>query len=707
VATNPLPPLLVDPKAWYISTMFIFSYISAISSVIFLVIGMCILKKNTQKKETILHFGLLLISISVWCFANFKADTALTGDSQVLWSNIALVAAYFGSAFHVSFSFALTDGSAWIKTLPYFIISLVTIPLLIFGIGSYHSPVIHYTSPGTVELGSLALVYLLFFIVTAIHTIIILLQKYKHLTVIEQNQRLWVLSGLMIMKLGAALFSIILPLFGIIHLYSATPLASYVALFALAIAVTKHRFLDIRLVMQRGAIYVVLFALFITVSIAATSFVTHTFTGSSFWLNQINILALVLLGLWALPKADSYLRKLTNPWFFKQNYNYLNATKLLQKTTQNHVTVQKIAQNTLNELQTIIPTEAAAVVCSQQQKYFTQDTVENLTPQFQKDFSHRTKHALCLTSDMSPSMASCCKKAGLITYSPIVFNETVVGCLLLGEKKTGEPFTKVDEQLIEYLNRLLAVAIAKAELYDEQSKRADLLEFEVLERTKQIQDLQESQEKNMLDISHALQTPLTVLSLESETLPIEVQNNITSTISRVSESIKELLTLTKLENNHEISEAQEPINISIMCQVLEEYFQTIAQKENIQTTFVIEEDCVILGNYDQLEKVIVNLVENAVKYMPEQNDSHIHLFLQKKDRQLVLEVSDNGIGIAQEERDQIFSRFYRSKKTQDIPGTGLGLAICKEIINKHKGTIEVISRKGTTVFQIILPPHKE
>jgi len=633
VAAYALPPLFIALKAWYIAVMFIFSYISAISSVIFLVIGAYTLIKNKEKKETLLHFGLLLLSISLWCFANFKADTALTGQGQVLWSNIALIAAYFGSAFHVSFSFALTQGTAWRKSLAYFVVSFTTIPLLILGIGSYHSPIIHFTSPGSVELGSLALVYLVFFIVSAIHTVLILLKRFSLLNASEQSQRIWVLSGLMVMKIGAALFSIVLPIFGIVHLYSAT---------------------------------------FAAVSVAAASFVAHTFTGSQFWLNQINILALVLFGLWSIPKADTYLRKKTHSWFFKGNYDYLDASSKLHTIVQQEITLKGISKNYLSLLQHIIPHEHLALISYSQKKVFTPEG---------KTKSINERQLQCVKADFQTGY----DKLEPLQYGldfapkkvfPISFNTKTIALLVLDSKKSGEAHTSRDIRFLDHVSQQLSVGIQKAELYDKQTHYSQELEKQITKRTQELEQLQKDQEKNMLDISHALQTPLTILHLESESLPKEVKNSIQSTISRVSESIKELLTLTKLENS---------------------------MGANIFKETVIEEECLILGNYEQIEKVLVNLVENAAKYMPKQKDSHIHISLQKTHSKVVLKVSDNGLGIPPEEKDQIFSRFYRSSQTQDMPGTGLGLAICKEVIHNHNGTITISTDQDETVFIVTLP----
>ena len=119
--------------------MFVFSYFSAISFVVFLVAA---LSTVYSKRKSIIHqhFALLLFCISVWCLANYQADTALTEAALLDWSNLALAAAFFGSSFHISFSYAFRGQSPWRYWGLFLLPSLVATVLLFFGIGGYTDP---------------------------------------------------------------------------------------------------------------------------------------------------------------------------------------------------------------------------------------------------------------------------------------------------------------------------------------------------------------------------------------------------------------------------------------------------------------------------------------------------------------------------------------------------------------------------------------
>ena len=106
-----------------------------------------------------------------------------------------------------------------------------------------------------------------------------------------------------------------------------------------------------------------------------------------------------------------------------------------------------------------------------------------------------------------------------------------------------------------------------------------------------------------------------------------------------------------------------------------------------------------------MSQIIVNLVSNAIKFSP--NNGNIYLRLKKQNKEIVLEVEDNGMGIPAGEQDKIFNKFYRIHRPgTQIQGTGLGLSIVKEIVEKHNGHIELISEENKgSLFRIYLPVH--
>ena len=212
--------------------------------------------------------------------------------------------------------------------------------------------------------------------------------------------------------------------------------------------------------------------------------------------------------------------------------------------------------------------------------------------------------------------------------------------------------------------------------------------------------------------SHELKTPITVIRGFAEALqdnpglPQEMQNEMTGKIvrscKRMTGLIKDLLTLADIENipSSRLSEC-DLYTLSEQCisMLLESYPDTQIQIEKNK------EDISLIADSELLELAIMNLIENAAKYS--QRPAHIKVQLDEElNNEIVIHVSDKGIGIPAADQEHIFDRFYTVDKahSQKMGGSGLGLSIVKTIVEKHFGTISLQSElgKGTT-FTIRLP----
>jgi two-component system sensor histidine kinase VicK len=175
---------------------------------------------------------------------------------------------------------------------------------------------------------------------------------------------------------------------------------------------------------------------------------------------------------------------------------------------------------------------------------------------------------------------------------------------------------------------------------------------------------------------------------------------------RMSRLVSDLLQLSRLDYQ-KTRWVKEPISlVKIVEDVITKLAVTIKQK-NMEVYQTFEDGFpMILGDRDRIEQVILNVIGNAVKYTPE--GGRIRIKGSSENRRAVLSISDNGIGIPEEDLPRVFERFYRVDKarSRDLGGTGLGLSIAKQIIEAHDGTIAIDSRygEGTTVT-ITLPAY--
>lgn len=218
------------------------------------------------------------------------------------------------------------------------------------------------------------------------------------------------------------------------------------------------------------------------------------------------------------------------------------------------------------------------------------------------------------------------------------------------------------------------------------------------------------------NVSHELKTPLTSISGFAETLKLnenidkETRNRFLTIIdgeaNRLRRLIEDILTLSFIENDKK--EEKEAINLYSVYRRVEDMLMISARTKNISLNCDADETIKIAANADYVKQIILNLVDNAIKYTPENGNVNVKIFADKDDA--VIKVSDTGIGIPKEDQARIFERFYRVDKarSREIGGTGLGLAITKHIAMNLGGTISVESEleKGST-FTVRIPIKRD
>ncbi|MBO8136648.1 MAG: phosphate regulon sensor histidine kinase PhoR [Desulfotomaculum sp.] len=218
------------------------------------------------------------------------------------------------------------------------------------------------------------------------------------------------------------------------------------------------------------------------------------------------------------------------------------------------------------------------------------------------------------------------------------------------------------------------------------------------------------------NVSHELRTPLTSINGFLETLldgALEDKDTAWHFLSimkketdRLSRLIDDLLKLSQLENNQAAWE-KHPVDMARCINQVKEMFEYQAEAKNIKLTVDIPKDLpAVLGKKDLLIQVLVNLVDNAIKYSPEKGK--VKISASADEDNLIVSVSDTGPGIPQEHLPRIFERFYRVDKarSREVGGTGLGLAIVKHVLELHNGEVSVKSSPKGTTFSFILPLKK-
>ena len=214
------------------------------------------------------------------------------------------------------------------------------------------------------------------------------------------------------------------------------------------------------------------------------------------------------------------------------------------------------------------------------------------------------------------------------------------------------------------------------------------------------------------DASHELRTPLTIimgeleLALRKKKSNEEYQDIISSSLNevmRLSDVVKSLLMLSRAEQG-KISTDMKETNLSEMMQELTEVATILAEPRNQYVTPRIEENLFVAADAPKLHQMFFNLIDNAIKYTPD--NGMIGINLDSDGKYAIVRVRDTGIGISPEHQKKIFDRFYRVDKarSREMGGAGLGLSIVEWTVQEHNGDISVTSEVGQgSTFIVRIP----
>ncbi|MEA4988410.1 MAG: ATP-binding protein [Anaerovorax sp.] len=215
------------------------------------------------------------------------------------------------------------------------------------------------------------------------------------------------------------------------------------------------------------------------------------------------------------------------------------------------------------------------------------------------------------------------------------------------------------------------------------------------------------------NVTHELKTPLTSITGFVETLQDGADENpqirkkfldiIAVETARLRRLINDILVISDIESGREIN-TDTDINVKEVIDEIINFLEPVIAKKSITVETHYPYEIYIGGDRDRFKQMMLNLIENAVKYSHE--NGKIKIDVQKSEEMINIMVEDNGIGIAKEHLPRLFERFYRVDKSrsQKVGGTGLGLAIVKHIVALFDGDIKVESEEGKgTKFTVRLP----
>lgn len=282
--------------------------------------------------------------------------------------------------------------------------------------------------------------------------------------------------------------------------------------------------------------------------------------------------------------------------------------------------------------------------------------------------------------------------------APIQLREKRYGVFIVGLNDPYQKLSETDREFFAIASHAVAAILDSMEVEDRQH-RIDVLKSEFISI-----------------VSHQLRTPLSVIKWIMKLF-------IDGDLGSVSAEQKDFLGKAYVSNQRMIDLVNDLLNVSrieegrfgyqfttfdvalLLEEILGDYKVLLAKNSiELETNLGSAGEVSILADRERLSLVFNNLIDNAVKFT--QRKGRVRIMLSQKEDKLIIEISDTGIGIGEDDKERLFSKFFRAANARQMQteGTGLGLFIAKNIIEKHRGTIHVDSTLGKgTVVTCVLP----
>lgn len=285
-----------------------------------------------------------------------------------------------------------------------------------------------------------------------------------------------------------------------------------------------------------------------------------------------------------------------------------------------------------------------------------------------------------------------------------VFVTGMIGAFLA--KITLSPVDRMIDSIHHITAEKMKMRIPVPDTRDEIRRLADTFN-EMLSR---LENSFSSQRRFIEDLTHELKTPLAILKGELEVslrrsrsgdeYDLLLRSNLEE-VDRIAEIVEDLLMIARFDSNV-ITLETKPLDISVLVLEIAEDINILARQKNIDFNVYADKTLILQGDRDNLKRLFLNLLDNAIKYTPQSGRVEIHI---NEEQEFVkISISDSGIGISEEDIPHIFDRFYHVDKSRATSGFGLGLSIAKSIAEAHRGRIEAHSKSGLgSTFIVFLP----
>jgi signal transduction histidine kinase len=488
----------------------------------------------------------------------------------------------------------------------------------------------------------------------------------------------------------------------------------------LFIAIFRYQFLDIQIIIKRSFVYGFVFTLLIAVYAGIVQLLTQFIKLNTEQLYHIpDSIAAIIIVILFLP-VRNYVQTFVDRKFFKVAYDFKMVQQQFLSQINNCLTLKEISELLIKTINENIPVESTNFFIYSK----TLDDLEILAEN-NNHMDQNQNYQIKENCKQNNSKLPIAKRKALmddISYidksellkdinSEIIFmsfteDMILINVLVLGKKKSGLSFTTEDISMLRFFT------VESGNAFQRLGLQRELLFHQ--EEIIKLEELNKLKSYFVSSVSHELKTPLTSIKLFAEiinikkNLSIEQREDYLEIIQgeceRLNRLVDNILDFGKIERGAKDYKF-EIVNLNNIVDSAINTLNYLLKLKKFNLIYIKNEDEYnIIADADALTEVFINLIDNSIKYSTDIKEISIKTF--QLNNKYCFQISDKGIGISDAEQEKIFDSFYRSNDTnvKATGGAGIGLSLVKQIMNAHKGYIELDSKIGHgSTFKLYFP----
>jgi len=657
---------------------------------------------------------LLCLSVTVWQLGRYMTAIQIDESRALFWCKVLYVGAIFIPALSMHFITALLNKTKEKKQLILFVYGLAGIQQVLNFTGLLVNKMVRKGGIGFYETpGKFYAFFFLTYITIAIYVTYELIKAYSAISSSYRQVRIKYIAIASILGFLSGLTSF----FPIIDLKIppfASPFVS-IYLFLISYALVNFRVMDINYLIKNGIIYISIFPLLLIPSYLIVVIIQkYSFGHTDYFFSWLTIGMVFLIG-GVLPKYKRKAQRSIEQVLFKREIDYEATVYKLSKIISSVLDLNLLLKIIIENLvKTMDITKASIILLDEEKRIFKLEEScgydEGYKPvSFPKDdFFFRwikEKGEIIIKEEVERELTD--SRMGVLietmkaieaeVFVPFIVKDRLIGVAALGQKESGDMYTGKDLELLMTLAQQSAVAIENAKLY------ANLKRSKINMRRA---DKLASLGTLTAGLAHEIRNPLVSIKTFLQLLPERFDDeefrtyflNLTvDEVDRICRLLNELLDFAKPSKPD-----FKPENINEIIEKIVLLVENEARKKNLT---IHKNYCTNLPrgmiDREQIKQVILNILLNAVQATPENGEIFIETRRTGENDEFVqIEVTDTGEGISENDLENIFTPFFTTKQG----GSGLGLSISYQILQEHRGTIDVKSQVGKgSSFYINLP----